>query len=178
MLADPSNRSLNRLTANSVKAEALRAEIAIITQGSEPTHESLIILGDSPSYRDGTNPRKRSQAVSTPVQPVGAKRAKVPSGRRRPSTVRAAKPKTPSTSQQPLTVPAGLMARYNRKDLYNKVWKLPMRLLAKEFGVSDVALAKTCKKLHIPVPGRGYWAKKAANQPVGPRPLLPKVQIR
>jgi hypothetical protein len=67
-------------------------------------------------------------------------------GRTRP----APKPKTPGTSQQPLTVPAGLMSRYNRKELYNKVWKLPMRLLAKEFGVSDVALAKTCKKLHIP----------------------------
>jgi hypothetical protein len=68
------------------------------------------------------------------------------------------------------------MSRYNRKKLYDKVWKLPMRLLAKEFGVSNVALAKTCKKLQIPVPGRGYWAKKAANQPeaLGPSP---KVQV-
>jgi hypothetical protein len=70
------------------------------------------------------------------------------------------------------------MSRYNRKELYSKVWKFPMRVLAKEFGVSDVALAKTCKKLHIPVPGRGYWAKKAADQAVDPRPPLPKVQAR
>ena len=70
------------------------------------------------------------------------------------------------------------MARYNRKELYNRVWMVPMWTLPKEFGVSDVALGKTCKKLHIPVPGRGYWAKKAANQPVDPRPALPKVQVR
>ncbi len=70
-----------------------------------------------------------------------------------------------------------LMSRYNRKDLYEKVWSDPMRTVAKEFGVSDVALGKTCRKLYVPVPGRGYWAKKAANQPVDPRPPLPKVQI-
>ena len=69
--------------------------------------------------------------------------------RRRANTRRAAKPKRPSTSQQLIAVPAGLMGRYNRKELYKKVWKLPMRLLAKEYGVSDVALAKTCKKLHV-----------------------------
>src|ERR1039457_4988169 len=50
-----------------------------------------------------------------------------------------------------------LLSRYNRDDLYKKVWAQPMRTLAKEFGVSDVALAKTCKKLFVPVPGRGYW---------------------
>jgi hypothetical protein len=33
--------------------------------------------------------------------------------------------------------------------------RLLTTILAKEFGVSDVALAKTCKKLHVPVPGRG-----------------------
>jgi hypothetical protein len=70
------------------------------------------------------------------------------------------------------------MSRYDREDLYEKVWSAPMTTVAKEFGVSDVALAKTCRKLHIPVPGRGYWAKKAANQPVAPRPALPKVQVR
>ena len=39
-----------------------------------------------------------------------------------------------------------------------------MAKLAKQYGISDVGLAKVCRKLAIPVPGRGYWAKKEAGQ--------------
>jgi hypothetical protein len=66
------------------------------------------------------------------------------------------------------------MARYDREDLYEKVWTLTMQKAAKEYGVSDVALGKTCRKLHIPVPGRGYWNKMAANQPVGASAFPPR----
>jgi hypothetical protein len=69
------------------------------------------------------------------------------------------------------------MARYNREELYEKVWTMPVRDIAKEYGVSDVAIGKTCRKLLIPLTGKGYWAKKAANQPVRPRPPLQIVQI-
>jgi hypothetical protein len=41
-----------------------------------------------------------------------------------------------------------------------------MQRLALRFGISDVAIAKRCRKLNIPVPGRGYWARKAAGQRV------------
>jgi hypothetical protein len=30
------------------------------------------------------------------------------------------------------------------------------------YGVSDVAVAKKCRQMNIPKPGRGYWAKAAA----------------
>jgi hypothetical protein len=40
------------------------------------------------------------------------------------------------------------------------VWKTPITRLAKEYGLSDVGLAKICKKHDIPRPPRGYWAKK------------------
>jgi len=33
--------------------------------------------------------------------------------------------------------------------------------------------AKICRKLLIPIPGRGYWAKKAAGKPVPKQPALP-----
>jgi len=46
-----------------------------------------------------------------------------------------------------------------RRQLYDKVWTTPMRHLAKEYGISDVGLAKICKKHDIPRPGVGYWAK-------------------
>jgi hypothetical protein len=52
---------------------------------------------------------------------------------------------------------------YRRDELYEQVWSKPMREVAKRHGVSDVALAKICRKLGVPLPGRGYWAKKAAG---------------
>ena len=51
----------------------------------------------------------------------------------------------------------------SRQDLYELVWSKPMRELAKDFGISDVALAKRCRRLAIPVPGRGYWARVDAG---------------
>jgi len=53
------------------------------------------------------------------------------------------------------------MKTLTRKQLYEKVWTTPMTRLAKEFGISDVALAKTCKKYDIPRPLRGYRARIA-----------------
>ena len=46
-----------------------------------------------------------------------------------------------------------------------------MWTLAKKYGISDVGLAKVCRKLTIPLPGRGYWAKKQAGQKVTHAPL-------
>jgi len=48
-----------------------------------------------------------------------------------------------------------------------------MSKLSKEFGISDVALAKTCKKYDIPRPPRGYWAR-IANGYKDPKTPLPK----
>jgi hypothetical protein len=80
-------------------------------------------------------------------------------------------PKRKIQAQIP-TVSRELLSRYNREELYEKAWSQPMQKLAKGYGVSDVGLAKVCKKLYIPVPGRGYWAKKAARRPVAKRPSL------
>jgi hypothetical protein len=61
--------------------------------------------------------------------------------------------------------------KVTREELYELVWKTPMSRLAHLFGVSDVALAKTCKSWNVPRPGRGYWAQKAAGLPVQKDPL-------
>src|SRR5258708_1155441 len=53
---------------------------------------------------------------------------------------------------------------YRRGELYDLVWSQPVRVIAKKYGVSDVALAKMCRRLNVPVPGRGYWARVAAGQ--------------
>lgn len=62
--------------------------------------------------------------------------------------------------------------RVLREDLFSRIWSTPMRTLAPEFGISDVALRKACVSAGLPVPERGYWAKRAAGKKVV-RPKLP-----
>ena len=81
-------------------------------------------------------------------------------------------------SRSPAYVPYGLLARFNRDQLHEEVWSQPMWKLAPKYKVSDVALAKTCRKLKIPVPGRGYWAKLAAGKSLRRRPPLPLFSMR
>lgn len=59
-----------------------------------------------------------------------------------------------------------------REELYELAWSKSLTSLAKDFGISDVALAKRCRGLNIPIPGRGYWARVEAGQKP-PRPKLP-----
>lgn len=61
----------------------------------------------------------------------------------------------------------------SRQTLYTQVWSTPMARLAKEYGISDVALAKICKKLNVPYPGRGYWRRKETGKAVKQLPLPP-----
>lgn len=68
-----------------------------------------------------------------------------------------------------------LMSRYNREKIYEEIWAEPILHVAKRYSMSDVGLGKICKKLKIPRPGLGYWAKKAAGKPVPTRPPLPEL---
>jgi hypothetical protein len=65
--------------------------------------------------------------------------------------------------------------RLTRAELYEKVWAAPMRTLGQEFGMSDVGLAKVCRKHNIPVPPVGYWRRKETGYKVN-RPLLQPVK--
>src|SRR2546430_10558267 len=52
----------------------------------------------------------------------------------------------------------------SRAELYALVWSEPMKTLSARFGISNVALKKTCARAVIPTPDRGYWAKKEAGK--------------
>jgi hypothetical protein len=67
------------------------------------------------------------------------------------------------------------MQPYDREELYRRVWEQPMLKVAEEYGVSSVALGKTCRKLGVPVPGRGHWAKLAHGKEGAKKPPLPKL---
>lgn len=60
-----------------------------------------------------------------------------------------------------------------REELYEQVWSTSIFQLAKKYGLSDVGLAKVCKRHDIPRPPLGYWAKKA----VGKEPRRPPLPI-
>lgn len=62
----------------------------------------------------------------------------------------------------------------DRQTLYDEVWAEPVSIVARRYGISDVGLAKICRKLRVPLPGRGYWAKAKAGK-ILPRTQLPQV---
>lgn len=65
--------------------------------------------------------------------------------------------------------------QYNREELYQKVWEKPLIRVAEQYGVSAVALGRVCRKLSVPVPGRGHWAKLAHGQPGARKPDLQRL---
>lgn len=72
----------------------------------------------------------------------------------------------------------------SRKELYDLVWSMPMRDLAKQFDLSDQGLAKKCKKHNIPRPPQGYWLKNEEDRgglvkplPANDDPLLEDVDF-
>jgi integrase len=73
--------------------------------------------------------------------------------------------------------PAGPRLRhrlyFKRESLHELVWTAPVLEVAKRLGVSDVGLAKLCRRAEIPTPGRGYWARVESGQRVGRAPLPP-----
>ena len=63
---------------------------------------------------------------------------------------------------------------FTREELYELVWSAPVTKVAKDLGISGVALAKRCRRASIPVPPRGYWARVAAGQQIARPPLPPE----
>ena len=59
-----------------------------------------------------------------------------------------------------------------RQELYDLVWSRPITHIAKDFGMSDVAVRKHCKNMDIPTPPVGYWMKLQHNKKVR-KPALP-----
>ena len=62
---------------------------------------------------------------------------------------------------------------FTRQQLYELVWSGPITTLAKSLSLSDVGLAKACRRGDIPLPPRGYWARLAATR----RSHLPPVGV-
>lgn len=66
------------------------------------------------------------------------------------------------------------MPVYTRSEFYELLWSAPASKLAKDLGISDVALGKAAKRHGIPAPERGYWAKVAAGKRALKKKLPPR----
>jgi len=58
-----------------------------------------------------------------------------------------------------------------RKHLYDLVWSKPMREVAVDLNISDVGLAKLCKRNNLPRPPQGYWLRKEQERKLSIAPL-------
>lgn len=61
---------------------------------------------------------------------------------------------------------SGKSVTLSREELYALVWATPMSRLAIQYGLSGNGLAKICRRLDVPYPPRGYWARKEAGKKV------------
>jgi hypothetical protein len=69
----------------------------------------------------------------------------------------------------------GPEVRLTREALFERVWTEPVDKLARSWGLSGPGLSKACRRLRIPLPPRGYWAKLAAGRRPR-RPALPALE--
>lgn len=65
-----------------------------------------------------------------------------------------------------------MKTQYTRTEIFDQLWEIPTTKVAKQLGISDVALTKWCAKHDIPKPPLGYWAKREYGKPVPPKPTL------
>ena len=86
-----------------------------------------------------------------------------------------ANPSATGTSSGSIAISGRLLARFNRAELFEKVWTMPLQRVAEGYKVSRFVIGEACRSLHIPCPGEGYWQKRAANKPVAAKPPLPKI---
>ncbi len=60
---------------------------------------------------------------------------------------------------------------FTRKQLYDLIWSKPMREAAVELNISDVGLAKLCKRNNLPRPPQGYWLRNEQERKLSIAPL-------
>jgi integrase len=92
------------------------------------------------------------------------------------------------TLELPSAVPASPHHRAHyveREVLYRLVWEAPVSEVAQRFRISDVGLAKACRRTAIPTPARGYWMRVEAGLhvsipqlPPAPPGLPSRIRIR
>jgi integrase len=141
---------------------------------------SLHLIGDVLNHQDPSTTagyayfqtQHRREALSGHADKV---LALAPHLRPAPSMVSAESllPAPEASADSAVNCPPATQRHYFRREaLYELVWTAPVLEVAGRLNVSDVALAKLCRRAAIPIPPRGYWARLESGQAVQ-RPALP-----
>lgn len=75
-----------------------------------------------------------------------------------------------SIAAEPTATTTAVM-QFTRQELYDAMWSKSCQKLAADLEISDVGLAKICKRMGIPRPSLGYWARVAAGEQLPKTPL-------
>lgn len=89
----------------------------------------------------------------------------------KPKKAELAKARLPRSVQIGVRRANGREIRVTRDTFFERVWSEPVAKLAEEWGLSGRGLAKACRRLEIPVPPCGFWARLEAGQ----RPRRPRL---
>lgn len=146
-----------------------RGVIRLLCQGDYCSSDLLQAIARTPSFR-----RRLQEEGYVPGEEGSHHTLVPPTGRREvQSRLGFKQPKAPPPSVICIGHVAGAEREaISRQALFNIVWGTPMRVLAKQWGLSDRGLAKACGRAQVPVPPRGYWARVEAGQNVK-QPKLP-----
>lgn len=158
-----------KMTEAELRTRCLEVHVPIPDEAAT----NLIRRGETPKRTPLPSPQeiRRLPKAATDPDPTVA----TPTGAKDPPTTTidpTATSAPPATSPAPPPPLPTLPYAFTRESLYALVWTHPPRKLAMHFGMSDVAIAKRCRALLIPIPPRGYWARVQAGQ----RPPKPKLK--
>lgn len=117
--------------------------------------------------------RDEAAPLSAPPEPT-QELAEAVAGVAAPAPVAENQPEVREVQGEPKAQPPRVV-EYSRRQLYDAIWSMPCLKFAASLGISDVALAKTCKRLGIPRPSLGYWARVTSGEKV-PKIALPPAQ--
>jgi hypothetical protein len=178
-LGEPLRRTLKRAGLVNLRIHDLRRTVGSwLAQDGQSLH----LIGDVLNHRDPKTTagyayfqtKQRRDALTGHGNRV---LALTPPHLRQPTapTGLSANALLPGAESTPIVATENSAAHYRhyfrRDDLYHLVWISPVSEIAARLGVSDVALAKLCRRAAIPIPGRGYWQRTEAGQPVELTPL-------
>ena len=178
-LGDPFRRTLKRAGLTNLRIHDLRRTVGSwLAQDGQSLH----LIGDVLNHRDPKTTagyayfqtKQRRDALTghgnrvLALTPPHLRKAAVPTGVSADMLLLAAESTPIGAAENGAT---HYRHYFRRDDLYHLVWTSPVSEIAARLGVSDVALAKLCRRAGIPIPGRGYWQRTEAGQPVEPTPL-------
>jgi len=65
------------------------------------------------------------------------------------------------------------ITRFTRQEFLDLIWSKPMRSVAADLGLSDVAVRKATIRAELPIPPQGHWNRVLAGRKSLSKPQLP-----